>query len=183
MRSATGVGAVILALALSGAGSLPLAAEATTGENPLEDLPIYDVTPAQARPFVGGFTLVSPRPHRGGLISASLSTRYIVNVRHFGPTGVSVLEGEMQLRAYEATGRASISTATLYEYRYRRGVMRIDLWSPSGSTLLGRLRLRAQDKGRVLAGTLELLAPARSKRKHGGKVRHTYSVVFEEEKP
>jgi hypothetical protein len=118
---------VAFLLDVSGAG-------ATTGGQPLEDLPIYGLTPAQATPFLGRF---EAKGDGNQLISVSLRTEFTVAFQ-----GRSVVQGMIAVDEYDAAGRPSTWVATTYEYHDVGDVMHIDIWTPDGKKLLGHLNLR-----------------------------------------
>jgi hypothetical protein len=132
-----GIVAMLSALALAASAS------ATTGPNAINRPPTSNVTAAQAKPFLGTYSLTHAP---GKLISSTIKTAY---------NGYGYLQGNISVYEY-FQGRPTSFVATLYEYRYRSGEMRADLWSPGlGSALLGRLTVRpVADK---LSGTLQLM--------------------------
>jgi hypothetical protein len=154
------------------------AARATTGTDALDELPIFKVSPEEAKPFVGDFRLASSKPRHDGLISVSVGTKYDFLDGHYGSKGVAVLQGSMSVYEYEKAGRPTSWVGTLYEYRDVSGLMRIDVFSGVHNTLIGRLLLRPRGKTH-LAGDLELL----SRKKHAGagsryRVRRTYPIAL-----
>ena len=111
-------------------------AGATTGGQPLENLPIYGLTPAQAAPYLGRFEAQGDGRR---LISVSLRTEFTVAFQ-----GRSVVQGAIAVKEYDAAGRPSTWVATTYEYHDVGDVMHIDIWTPDGKKLLGRLYLRSR---------------------------------------
>jgi hypothetical protein len=135
-----GVVAVLSAFGMAGTAS------ATTGPDALSRPPTFNVTAAQAKPFLGTYSLTHGR---GKIISSTIKNAY---------NGYGYLQGNISVYEY-FQGRPTSFVATLYEYRYRSGQMRADLWSPDlGSALLGRVTLRPV--AGALAGTLQLMGDA-----------------------
>ena len=131
-------------------------ASATTGPNALSRPPTFNVTAAQAKPFLGTYSLTHGH---GKIISSTIKTAY---------NGYGYLQGNISVYEY-FQGRPTSFVATLYEYRYRSGEMRADLWSPDlGSALLGRVTLRPV--AGKLSGTLQLMGEA-------------YAVVYRKASP
>lgn len=69
----------------------------------------------------------------------------------------------MAIYADNSNGQEISWVGTTYEYRYKNGIMHIDLWDPDGTLLFGHAALRKS--GDKLAGTLEF-------------GRTTYQVTF-----
>lgn len=137
-RVLVGVAAAILS-----ATGMTVSASATTGPNALSRPPTVNVTAAQAKPFLGTYSLTHA-PSK--LISSTIKTAY---------NGYGYLQGNISVYEY-FQGQPTSFVATLYEYRYRAGQMRADLWSPDlGSSLLGRVTLRPV--AGKLSGTLQLM--------------------------
>jgi hypothetical protein len=115
---------------------------ATTGGQPLENLPIYGLTPSQAAPYLGRF---KAQGDGQPLISASLGTKFTVSFQ-----GRSVVQGTIAVTQYDGEGRPSTWVATTYEYHDVGKVMHIDIWSPDGRKLLGRLYLHQGGQGSLV---------------------------------
>jgi hypothetical protein len=116
-------------------------AAATTGVQPLSKAPIFLVSRADAKPFLGRFKLTA---HGPGLISGSLVTAY---------NAAGYLEGSMAIYGYNSAGQEISWVASTYEYHYLEGIMRMDIWSPDGSLLLGHVHL-GRGPDRRLTGQL-----------------------------
>ncbi len=135
------VGVVVAVLSAVGTAAT---ASATTGPNAINRPPAVNVTAAHAKPFLGTYSLTHAP---GKLISSTIKTAY---------NGYGYLQGNISVYEYYQ-GQPTSFVATLYEYRYRSGQMRADLWSPGlGSALLGRLTLRPV--AGKLSGTLQLMS-------------------------
>jgi hypothetical protein len=133
------VGVVVIVLSALG---MAATASATTGPTALNQPPRFNVSAAQAKPFLGTFKLTHAH---GKLISSTIKTAH---------NSHGYLQGTISVYQYYQ-GQPSSFVATLYDYRYQSGQMRADVWSPGqNSTLLGRLRLRPV--AGKLAGTLQL---------------------------
>ncbi|HVW46581.1 MAG TPA: hypothetical protein VHA76_05985 [Solirubrobacterales bacterium] len=169
---------LLVVVCLVVAAAFAAKATATTGANALDELPIYKVSPRQARPFVGDFRLANSRGRHDDLISLAVSTKYDLLDPHYGQSGVAVLQGAMSVYQYDRSGRPASWVATLYEYHDVRGTMRIDLFAGVHNTLIGRLLLRPRRRGHLI-GSLNLLAK-RSKPRHGRRyrVRKSYAVAL-----
>jgi hypothetical protein len=137
------VGLVAAGLSVLG---MAATASATTGPTALSQPPRHTVAAADAKPFLGTWALTHAP---GKIISSTIKTAY---------NGHGYLQGNISVYEY-FQGRPTSFVATLYEYRYRSGVMHTDLWSPDlGSALLGRLTLRSA--AGKLSGTLQLMSDA-----------------------
>jgi len=122
-------------------------AAATTGPTPLAHPPRFEVSKAQAAPYIGRFRLVQPLGHR--LISgASVVER---NERGY-------VEGTIAIYRYEAAGRPSALVARTYEYHAVPEGMEIDVISPENQVILARMKLH-QAGGGKLTGTFRSLVP------------------------
>jgi len=131
----------VVATVLSALG-LAATASATTGPTALNKPPRYKVTAAQAKPFLGTYSLTHAH---GKLVSSTLKTAH---------NSHGYLQGTISVYQYYQ-GQPSSFVATLYDYRYQSGQMRAVLWSPGqNATFLGRLKLRSV--AGKLSGTLQL---------------------------
>jgi hypothetical protein len=137
------VGGLLVALSALGVAA---SASATTGPQALNRPPRFTVTTAQAKPFLGTYSLTHAP---GKLISSTIKTAY---------NGQGYLQGNISVYEY-FRGQPTSFVATLYDYRYIAGHMRADLWTPDlGSALLGHLTLRPV--AGKLSGTLQLIDDA-----------------------
>ncbi len=119
-----------------------VAAQATTGADALNRPPIYKVSAAQAKPFIGGYKLSS---HGSGIIASTFRTGY--NTEGY-------LMGTISVTRY-TDNQPSSFVASLYEYRRQGNNMLVDLWTPDlGSDRLGLLTLHST--GASLTGTLNI---------------------------
>lgn len=118
-------------------------AKATTGPTALNRSPRWFVSPADAKPFLGRYTLTG---HGPSLISSELLTAY--NQHHY-------LEGNVAVYGYDPNGQEISWVAVTYEYHDVKGQMEIDLLNPDQQVLLGHLILRPEP-GRKLVGRLIL---------------------------
>jgi hypothetical protein len=136
-------GGVVVVAAVVG---MAATASATTGPEALSQPPRFTVPAAQAKPFLGTFALTHA-PAK--IISSTIKTAY---------NSSGYLQGNISVYEY-FQGQPTSFVATLYEYRYRSGVMHADLWSPAlNSALLGRIALRPV--AGKLSGTLQLMGEA-----------------------
>jgi hypothetical protein len=134
--------AILVALALG-----PLsAARATTGATPLAHPPRFDVTKAQAAPFLGHFVLAK-RP-RSRLVSGA----YVAGFNENG-----YVEGSLAIYTYNRRGTEVSWVGRTYEYHYTRGGMTIDVISAANEQIFARLRLRSGRHGRLVGALRELL--------------------------
>jgi hypothetical protein len=123
-------------------------ARATTGATPLAKPPRWNVTRRQARPFLGRFTLASPRGRQ--LITAA----YAAEINENG-----YLEGTLVVYTYDEAGRETSWVGRTYEYHpISPGTMTIDVIAPANENIFARLHLRALPGGR-LTGRLESIRP------------------------
>jgi hypothetical protein len=128
-------------------------AEATTGPTPLAHPPRFDVTRAQAAPYLGRFRLV--RPHDRQLISGAYIAGH--NERGF-------VEGSLAVYHYEKAGRETVLLGRTYEYHAVGGGMVIDVISPANQTILARMALRPGRHGRLVGALRTLLPPGKPQR-------------------
>jgi hypothetical protein len=128
-------------------GATPVA-HATTG--PTQFLPAsrYKLANAQMAQYRGQYVLKSAAPGarlHGGAMGIEPSDR-------------GFLTGVGQFYGYDAQGRQSTWTATLYNFHLTKAkVMIFDLLSPAGATLIGRIygtRVRSGD----ITGQIELVS-------------------------
>jgi hypothetical protein len=139
---------VSIAAACALACLAPAVGDATTGAHPLANPPRYEVSKAQARPYIGRFQLAAP--HDQSLISAA----YVAKFNEFG-----YLEGSMVVYKYGKSGRTASWVGTTYEYHpHPGGRMTVDIVSPNNQVIFGRMHLRVGRGGR-LGGKLEQLIP------------------------
>jgi hypothetical protein len=137
--------AALFAAVIALGGAAP--ASATTGPEPLSNEPIFTVTNAQAKPFLGRFKMTG---HTGQLITGALGTRELAHIN-----GGPVIGGQIEIYAYDDSGQEVSWLSTTYEYRKVKNGMKIDLFSPDGKTFVGRMLLKPIPGGR-LKGWLKL---------------------------
>lgn len=132
---------MLLGSLVAGAVLVPaLPAQATTGSDALAKPPIFTVSAAAAKPFLGGYSLST---HGSGLLASTMRTGY--NTEGY-------LMGTISVTRY-THGQPGTFIAALYEYRRRGATMVTDLWTPDvGTERLGRLAVRR--RGSELVGTL-----------------------------
>ena len=123
------------------------AAIATTGPTPLAHPPRFNVTKAEAAPYLGRFTLVPPTSDQ--LISGAYVAGY--NERHF-------VEGTLVIYTYDAEGHETTLLGRTYEYHSEGDQMEIDVISPTNQAILARMKLHPVAGGK-LSGTLTSLMP------------------------
>ncbi len=121
-------------------------AGATTGTTPLAHPPRFEVTKAQAKPYLGHFVLAG---RQGRLISAAYIGGY--NERGY-------VEGGLALYTYNLKGREVSWVGRTYEYHHTSKGMTIDVISAANEQIFARLHLHVARAGR-LSGTLRELLP------------------------
>lgn len=121
-------------------------AMATTGATPLAHPPRFEVTAAQAAPYLGRFVLA--KPHRSHLISGAYIGGY--NDRGY-------VEGGLSIYTYDHRGEKVDWVGRTYEYHYIRGGMTIDVISAANEEIFARLRLRVGRHGHLVGFLRELL--------------------------
>lgn len=147
MKNRPGRTRFFLPLLLLAAALLPGTAAATTGPTPLAHPPRFNVTEAEAAPYLGRFAMVQPSSRQ--LISGAYVAGY--NERHF-------VEGSIELYTYDAEGREMVVLGRTYEYRSVGDRMEIDIISPENQVILARMRLHPVDGGK-LTGEVSFLVP------------------------
>ncbi len=142
------IAALFICLLIAAFALAPSGAVATTGPTPLAHPPRFDVTKAEAAPYLGRFTLV--KPHSQQLINGAYVAGY--NERGF-------VEGTIVLYTYNAEGRETSLLGRTYEYHSVGDTMTIDIISPDNQAILARMKLHVAGGGK-LTGELTSLMPA-----------------------
>jgi hypothetical protein len=121
---------------------------ATTGPTPLAHPPRFQVSRAEAAPFLGRFRLA--HPYDRSLISGAYIAGH--NERGF-------VEGALEVYHYDAAGHVSVILGRTYEYHSIGRRMVIDVISPANQAILARMTLHPAAGGK-LKGKLKSLQPA-----------------------
>jgi hypothetical protein len=130
------------AVALLGVAAV---ASATTGPGYLLKHPGYTVTAKEAKPYLGVFKFKSSGSS-SKVVDASMFAE-------FGEKPQNYLVGQVQVYAYDKTGREGDWDATLYNWRWTGSQMEVQLVGFGGSPLIGYMVLKA-GPNHTLSGSL-----------------------------